>query len=69
MQHLSDLLKKDLSFGKDPEEVHFMFVLTANNFRPNVRWFGRKAVQLDEKKVEVRQFEEILAASGDAGNF
>ena len=69
MQPLSDLLKKDLSFGKAPEEVHFMFVLTANNFRPNICWFGRKAVRLDEKKAEVRQFEEILAASGDAGDF
>ena len=27
--------KKDLSFGKDLEEVHFTFVLTANSFRPN----------------------------------
>ena len=48
MQHLRNLLKKDLSFGKDPEEVHFTFVLTANNSRPNKYQFGRELPQLDE---------------------
>ena len=51
---LRSLLKKDLSSEKDQEEARFMFEPTANDFRPNTNWFGRKIMCLDEKNREER---------------